>query len=677
MKEGKDKVYEFGLFRLTEQDRQLWKNDKLIYISHKRFEILLFLLKNQGITISKREILDRCWSEKHVEQFNISQHIYEIRKILKKNGGDETYIETIPKYGYRFVKEVKIRETASNKKSEIENFASIHKTIGTTEELSKKGVSDISSETINVYSNSKKKKWFFLNNLNGLKKGFLGAAILAVFLFSLVGIYTQFFVKKQTGENRKIKSIAILPFKQIENSSNGKWELGIADSLITELGNQKQILISPTASIIRFADKENFDPIEVGETLGVDAVLIGTIQKDNKIVRVNVQCIDIRENSPIWSEKFDLSFSNIFSLQDKVSKHLAQRLSINFIPRQKLEAENTKDIEAYKAYSMGLFHSSKLFNFSKPSLINPDEIINTIKYFEKAIEKDPEFSRAYAKLAKTYVFMGVYDFGLSMTRNEVFSKAKKHADKALELNPNSSDAYAVLGELQLNEGNLLKSRNLLEKALDLQPHNIEANTSFGWLEAIEGNWEEAIQKMKNANQANPHNKELSMYLARFLLLTRKPDEALSIVKRELELKPPSVRTNIYLARILEFKGELDNAVKELKLVLEKEPNNLLALVMLSRIYAKKGETQKARNMLNQELKGLEKQFGKDYSDYFVALAYLHLGEKKETLDIIQKLKANYHLLIILRHDYNFDSIRNTEEFQLTLFRMERELNLNS
>lgn len=659
------KFYEFGSFCLNVQDRQLLNNDKSISISHKRFEILLFLAKNQGTPVSKTDLLNNCWEENYVEEFNISQHIYEIRKILKKNGGDKTYIETVPKYGYRFVANVTTDKTPVEEKNKDKNTTDNFKTVSTKEILPPKELSDI-----------KKKKQSLLGSFSLSSKRLFATAILVVLILGFAGIYIQYFTKNQPEEKREIKSIAILPFKQIEGDISEKWGLGIADSLITELSNQKQILISPTVSVVRFADEENINPIEVGRNLGVDAVLVGTIQKNNKTVRINIQCIGVREKASLWSDKFDASFSDIFSLQDKLSKHIAQKFSINFAPKQNPEANGTKNIDAYKAYSMGLFHSSKIFNFSKPSLIDSDEILNTLEHFETAIEKDPQFLRAYIKLAKTYIFMGTHDFSLEMSHKEVFSKAKRYAEKALELDSNSPDAYAVLGTLKLNEGNLLECRNLLEKALALQPNNIETNISFGWLEAVEGNWDEAISKMKNAHLANPHDKEIRVYLVRFFLFARKPDEALAVLKKGLEIGPPTIRTNFYLAKISESKGELKEATKELELVLEKEPENLLALVVLSRIYAKNKQFQKAQIMLSRELKGLEKQFGKDYSDYYVALAYLYLGNKTKALNILREIRPNYILLIVLKHDHNFDLIRETKEFKQILSEMEKKTIIN-
>jgi len=103
-----DKVhyYDFGSFRLDLLNRELLKNGVHVSITQKSFELLQFLIENRGRGLRKNEILNNIWTESYVEEANLAQHIYMIRKVLKDNGNTEKYIETIPKYGYRFNGEV-------------------------------------------------------------------------------------------------------------------------------------------------------------------------------------------------------------------------------------------------------------------------------------------------------------------------------------------------------------------------------------------------------------------------------------------------------------------------------------------------------------------------------------------------------------------------------------------
>ena len=103
-----------------------------------------------------------------------------------------------------------------------------------------------------------------------------------------------------------------MPFKQIGEKPNEKLALGMADTLISNLSNQKKIAISPTTTIIKFLDEEAENPITIGEKLEVDAVMVGTIQREDETVRVNIQIISVKDKIPVWSEKFDSTYSNIF-----------------------------------------------------------------------------------------------------------------------------------------------------------------------------------------------------------------------------------------------------------------------------------------------------------------------------------------------------------------------------
>ena len=105
MRKSSEKIhcFEFGNFRLDLTNRELLKNGQHLSLTQKSFELLSFLIENRDRSLRKNEILNSIWDENFVEEANLAQHIYMIRKVLKDNGNTETYIETIPKYGYRFV----------------------------------------------------------------------------------------------------------------------------------------------------------------------------------------------------------------------------------------------------------------------------------------------------------------------------------------------------------------------------------------------------------------------------------------------------------------------------------------------------------------------------------------------------------------------------------------------
>jgi len=651
--------YNFGKFRLDATNRELLSDGKHVPLTQKSFELLEFLIQNRGRGLRKNEILNDIWTESFVEEANLAQHIYMVRKALKYNGDAEDYIETIPKFGYRFVGEVEeefvdyplalIKPPGENEQKPSTNGSHSLETVSTLGSASEHATfepaasqPDSTSDKATPFPASSKRIGYFAS---------IGIAFVIV-LATLGLVYFTFFRNvSNDAKSRAIKSIAILPFSQIGNDTDEKLGLGIADTLISKLGNQSEISISPTSTIIKFIEKGTDNPIEIGEQLGVDAVLTGTIQREADTVRVNVQLISVSEKTPRWSEKFDAKFSNIFALQDRVSEQVAKSLALKLNePTQITEANRyTENIEAYQAYTMGLFYWDKR---------EEDSLPKAVENFEKAIAKDPKFATAYAHAADAYSLIGYYKFS-GFPEEEAIEKAKELANKALELDPKSSEAFTALGIVALYEKNGGKALELYRKAVQLKPNNATARQRLAWMLTTNKTLDEAISEMRLAQKSDPISVNTNLNLTRLLRLNRQPDEALIFCNRALEMDPESDSANVFLAEIYEQNGEYEKAIRKLEEVIEKYPEELSSKLILSRIYAKKGEKKKARYLLEESLK--DKDLG--YYLYELATAYLFLGERTKAIETLKNAKE--HTLIYylhIKYDPNLDPIRKSSEY---------------
>ncbi|NNF00066.1 MAG: hypothetical protein HKN25_13675 [Pyrinomonadaceae bacterium] len=352
MSSDKIHCFEFGNFRLDLTNRELMKNGKHLPLTQKSFELLAFLIENRDRSLRKNEILNSIWDENFVEEANLAQHIYMIRKVLKNTGNTEEYIETIPKYGYRFV--------GSVTENFIENPGSL---IHTSNE------NEIPVET-NGFKKHEIEVAEAFQQIIGVEPDPVPTAPIvritkdSSFLLTIVGLITvtalaagYFFFSSQNGvtDPAEISTIAILPFTQIGEEKDEKLGLGMADTLISRLGSQDRVSISPTSTVVKFIEEGRGNPIEIGEELNVDAVLTGTIQREDGNVRVTVQLISVADKSPIWSDKFDAVFSNMFTLQDNISEKVAEKLSLKLNePKSALSRED----EAAKFESALLFRNS-------------------------------------------------------------------------------------------------------------------------------------------------------------------------------------------------------------------------------------------------------------------------------------------------------------------------------
>ena len=415
--------YDFGKFRLDVTNRELLKNGKHVPLTQKSFELLEFLIENRGRGLRKNEILNGIWTESFVEEANLAQHIYMVRKALKDNGDTETYIETIPKYGYRFIGDVTEEMVEMASGSPALTPESVHST-GNGKAIPADSSADVErSETVQHKEGEALPET--AQRVSVFQSPVARWVLFGVLLLGVVSALGYFAFIRPPGisTTAEIKSIAILPFNQIGDAPDQKLGLGLADTLISKLGNQNKISVSPTSTIIKFFEKGTDNPIEIGEQLGVDAVLTGTIQRENETVRVNVQLISVKEKTPKWSDKFDAEFSDIFSLQDKVAEQVANRLAIKLgEPAETTETNKfTENIEAYQAYTLGLFYWDKRSQENLPKAID---------YFETAIEKDPKFATAHALAADAYSLIAFFKFD-TMPETEAINKARELANRAL------------------------------------------------------------------------------------------------------------------------------------------------------------------------------------------------------------------------------------------------------
>ena len=215
--------------------------------------------------LKKEELLSTIWEDCYVEEATLTQHIYMLRKVLQENG--KIYIETLPKYGYRFV--ANVEEISFNSKdlekqdeSEQNEFSSNLKAEDGSEKTEESGA----IKTLQIKEKAYQK-------INPVYKRIAQISVSICILAILIGLYFY-----QRGNNSppvtkpsQIRSVAVLPFKQIADEKDEKLGLGMADVLITKLGNVENLEVLPTSAIIRYAEDDSYNLREVGKNLGVDA----------------------------------------------------------------------------------------------------------------------------------------------------------------------------------------------------------------------------------------------------------------------------------------------------------------------------------------------------------------------------------------------------------------------
>jgi len=321
------KYYGFFDFQLDVENQQLLKNGIPVPLTHKAFQLLLLLVQNAGSTATKAEIFEQIWSDSFVEESNLTQYVHVLRKTLGHTPDGRSYVETMPRVGYRFtLHSDEIRVTPDDTAAEVASSPSKGWIWDVLTRFSGRNAGN--SRTTKIVRSRFDLRALFI---------FVG-----VFLsIEMVAAPTFFYMTKRpepvaVAADTSIKSIAVMPFKPVgEMVDKEKLGVGMSDAVITNLSNIKQLSVRPTSAISHYSSKPAADSSTAGRDLKVEGVLEGMVQCDGASVRVSVQLIRVEDGKPLWAESFQEKLSDNFTMQDAISSRVAASLS-NRLNRQNL-----------------------------------------------------------------------------------------------------------------------------------------------------------------------------------------------------------------------------------------------------------------------------------------------------------------------------------------------------
>jgi DNA-binding winged helix-turn-helix (wHTH) protein/TolB-like protein len=425
MKEKTNRIYHFNGFRLEVDEGLLKKGDEVVPLTPKAFDTLVVLIENRGKLVEKEFLLNKVWANTFVGEETLAQNISTLRKALGLSENGKPLIETTYRRGYKFVADVSETRGAKESPTVIKDKESAPPQFGQR--------SNVLKFPARTYAR------------------LLPAAFLLIVVISLlIGLKGYFQTQDSTRASRSsVNSIAVLPFRVIgEPGSEEKLGFGMTDAIITRLGRLQKIPVRPTSAVFRYVDAPASSAREAGIDLGVDAILEGIIQRDGELVRVTLHLTSVRDGKSLWAETIDEKDANIFALQDAIADKIVQSLAFKLTPEQrKLLAERpTNNREAFEAYQLGVY----LWNTR-----TQENLQKARKYFEKAIELDPEFAGAYAMLADTLNLIGYYGHA---NREELYKEAYDNAAQALALDDSLAEPFIALAAVHLYRKNFAAAR---------------------------------------------------------------------------------------------------------------------------------------------------------------------------------------------------------------------------
>jgi serine/threonine protein kinase/Tfp pilus assembly protein PilF len=449
------------------------------------------------------------------------------------------------------------------------------------------------------------------------------------------------------------KSIAVLPFHDLaQNPADASLGLGLADATITELAMVKELLVRPTAAILRFQGTQ-VDPVQAGLELGVDSVVHGTFQRLGGRVRVTVQLVATDSGRSLWGTKVSTSLDDVFDLQDEVSRQVADALQVELT--QSDERRLARSHVSGKAYA--LFAEGRLHAFQE----SIEHVSTAVGLFERAIEADPGFARAYASLADAYLRIDhTWD-----PDGDWFARGEKACEQALALDPGLAEGHHLRGRLAWSAQRRFDHATAIRAFMAAVAGRPNLNESHHWLGIVlfhVGMFNESLDCFSRARAISPDDMVALMHEGYCQYLRGDYQRALEL-STEAITWAPSLWARYQLALAELQTGALDAAERTVNLAARTYPGDVLCYPVRGLIAARRGQADEADRQIALTIRN-QKAFGHyHHAQYDVACIHALLGRKDRALEWLHDGAHNgFPCAAFFEHDPLLASIRNEPAF---------------
>jgi TolB-like protein len=482
------------------------------------------------------------------------------------------------------------------------------------------------------------------------KKSGAIAAIAGVILVTILGVGSYLYYG--AAPRKQIESLAVMPFINETGSADVEYlSDGMTESLINSLSKIPKLTVKARSTVFRYKN-QIIDPTKVGSELGVPAILNGRVVQRGDDLSVYLSLVDTKTGDQIWGESYERKLADLVAVQKEITREVSQKLHVQLSGAevQSVTKTSTESGEAYQLYLKGRYHLIKS---------TPPEIDLAIKYFQQAIDIDPSYTMAYVGLADAYRAPGAEKFPA-----EALEKSKAAALKAIELDDTLADAHAVLGFIIFwYEWNWAESEKECKRAIELDPNNSDAHLFYAHLLSNLNRHDEALNEARRARELDPLNVRTNALEGQFLLHAGRVDESIARLNATMELDGNNWMAHLFSTSALIEKGLYNEAIAEGRKTNEIQPHSR-SFSFLGYALAKSGNRAAA---LSELAKMLEQSKNRWVSPYSVALVYRGLEDREQTLIWLERgLKERDPRMVFLQAEPKWKPLRSEPRFQKIL-----------
>ncbi len=455
----------------------------------------------------------------------------------------------------------------------------------------------------------------------------------------------------------RIDSVAVLPLTSLARTGDDDYfSDGVTEELINELAKMGSFRVISRTSVMRY--KRTSRPVpEIGRDLDVDAVVEGTVRRSGDRVRITVQLVQTSPERQIWADAFDGDIHDFLSLQRDVATDIAHRIKNKLAspPEVAPDANKRLDPKLYEDYLRGRHFLANR---------NAEALTKAAASFQRVVDRDPNYARAWAGLSETYNLLGMYEF---LPPDESFRRAKGFAAQALRLDDTLADAYtarAVAADYW--EFDWAAAEQDFQHALSLNPNSASAHHWYGEYFTSIGNPDRAVSELKLAREYDPLSLTINATLGRMYRDAHRYAEAVEQCNKTVELDPNHSMGHWCLGQTYIGEQRYSAAVVELERATALGPTPLINRD-LAYAYAALGKDSRAEAILKSARQESQSRY---FAPYRIAVLYGVLGHKDEALMWLQRAyKGRDCSITYLALDPELDPLRSDPRFPLIMKRL--------
>jgi adenylate cyclase len=452
-------------------------------------------------------------------------------------------------------------------------------------------------------------------------------------------------------------SIAVLPFVNMSSDAENEYfSDGITEEIINALAKIKGLHVTSRTSSFAFKDRK-VNIQQIGEKLKVSLILEGSVRKSGDQVRITAQLINVIEDNHIWSDSWNRELKDIFILQDEIAGIIAEKVNSNVSIPEKRVNQEVKNPLALDHYLKGLYYMN-MWDFQQADTI--------ISHFEKAIELDDTFVKAYIGLSNAYTWLGSTGYVNPMESHKKIEFCIERIGLFDQENP---EIYLLLsGKNYWIEWNIPEALKNINKAIELKPGYADAYTYKALILASLGNVEESLDAFFYAERLNPYADTTYFGIGMIYNMLGELDKAEEYLLKNIEICPHWYAQYLPLTEIYCNTNRFDEAWEIVSMLENDERSPLSTAELKGLIHAISGNTDEAHKELkNLEAELAEEPLKKNSSTDFFALIHMNLGEIEKAVEyIVEGIQNRAAPVLFLKIDTRWDKLKDNSRFVTAL-----------